>query len=382
VLAFTKRHWLTLAAGALAGALLATRRVSSAAAARAIDVDLLLVLFALLTAIEILRASGYLDLAVDSTLLRFRTTRGFSLALVLMSGVLASLITNDVALFIIIPFTVVASRFSDFDVEDAVVLEIIASNLIGCLTPLGNPQNLFIFHRSGWSAAHFVVVMLPLVVWSVAGLLAALFLLGPSHPMKPTEVVLPPRNAMAAIAGGACFGLVLLEIARIANGWPTAIGALMAGVIFLRRRIFAVDYSIVALFFFAFIIVEAARSMHIYRESANLFLTSVGLSQIISNVPTTILLSPIAVDRWRELLYGVSAGGCGTIIASLANLLGWRIYVRESNRDPRFFWHLTALNFAFLAWTAVGGWLLLTSSFDRAPRGIHRPASNSASTRH
>ena len=111
------------------------------------------------------------------------------------------------------------------------------------------------------------------------------------------------------------------------------------------------------LFFFAFIVVEGLRTMHVYRESANLFLTSMGLSQIISNVPATILLSPIAGDRWRELLYGVNAGGCGTIIASLANLLGWRIYVRESNRDPRFFWRLTAINFAFLAW-AVGGWVL------------------------
>ena len=339
-----------------------TGRVTPAAAERAIDVDLLLLLFALLTTIEILRASGYLDLAVDSTLIRFRTTRGFSLALVLTSGVVASLVTNDVTLFIIIPFTIVASRFSDFDVEDAVVLEIIASNLIGCLTPLGNPQNLFVFHRSGWSAAHFIATMLPFVVWSVAGLLAALFLLGKSRPMRITEVELPPRNSVAAIAGGVCFALVLFEIARVASAWPAAIAALIAGAFFLRRRMFSIDYSIVPLFFFAFIVVEGLRTMHVYRASWNLFAASIGLSQIISNVPATILLSPIANGRWRELLYGVNAGGCGTIIASLANLLGWRIYVRESNRDPRFFRHLTALNFAFLAWAAIGGWLLLRAA--------------------
>src|SRR6266550_1847837 len=181
VLGFTRRHWLTFGVGVLAAILLLTGRVTPRAAARTIDVDLLLILFALLTTIEILRASGYLDLAVDSTLLRFRTTRGFSLALVLTSGVVASLVTNDVTLFIIIPFTIIASRSSDFDVEDAVILEIVASNLIGCLTPLGNPQNLFVFHRSRWSAAHFVAVMLPLVAWSAAGLLAALFILGPSR---------------------------------------------------------------------------------------------------------------------------------------------------------------------------------------------------------
>ncbi|HUR80258.1 MAG TPA: hypothetical protein VM733_05805, partial [Thermoanaerobaculia bacterium] len=87
--------------------------------------------------------------------------------------------------------------------------------------------------------------------------------------------------------------------------------------------------------------------------------TSIALSQVISNVPATILLTPFANGDWRELLYGVNAGGCGTIIASLANLLGWRIYVRESNRDPRFFRRLTAINVAFLAWATLGGYLLL-----------------------
>lgn len=72
-----------------------------------------------------------------------------------------------------------------------------------------------------------------------------------------------------------------------------------------------------------------------------------------------MLLSPFARGDWRTLLYGVNAGGCGTIIASLANLLGWRIYVRESNRDRRFFWRLTAVNVAFLAW------VVLTSCFYR-----------------
>jgi len=377
VIAFTKRHWLTFAAGILAVGFLISGRVRPAAAARAIDVDLLLVLFALLTAIELLRVSGYLHKAVASTLSRFHSTRALALALVILSGVLASLITNDVALFVMIPFTIVAGAFADFDVEDAVVLEIVASNLIGCLTPLGNPQNLFIFHRSGWSAVHFIRVMLPFVVWSIAGVLAALFLLGRSRPLATIEVDLPPQNRITAIAGFICFGLVLLEIARVVSGWPAAIAAMILGAFSLRRRMFSIDYSIVPLFFFAFVVVEGLRAVHVYREGANLYFVSIALSQVISNVPATILLSPIAAGRWQELLYGVNAGGCGTIIASLANLLGWRIYVREWNRDPRFFWRLTALNFAFLAWAAIGG---LIVGFDRAPRGIRRPASSSASS--
>ena len=319
MLAFVRRHWLTFAAGVLALAFLISGRVTPAAAARATDVDLLLVLFALLTTIEILRASGYLYLAVASTLSRFGSTRPLALALVMLSGALASLMTNDVALFII----------------------------------------------------------------------------GRSRPLQTITVDLPPRNRAAAVAGAICFTLVLLEIARLTNGVPAAIGAAIAGAFFLRARIFSIDYSIVPLFFFAFIIVEGLRTMQLYRGVGSLYFPSIALSQVISNVPTTVLLSPLAGNRWIELLYGVNAGGCGTIIASLANLLGWRIYVRAWNRDPRFFWRLTALNFVFLVWIAAGGFVILSSaphpalsrgrgikaSFDREQRGIRRPASSSASTR-
>ena len=379
-----KRHALTVGAGVIATALLVSGRVTIAAARRATDLDLLLVLFALLVAVDLLRVSGYLDFAVVQTVKRFHTTRAFAIALIAFSGVLASLVTNDVTLFIVIPFTIVASRFSDFDVEDAVVLEVIATNLIGCLTPLGNPQNLFVFHRSGWSAAHFVATMAPFVAWSIAGLLTAIFLFGKSRPMATDVVDLPPRDRIMASAGAICFVLVLLEIARVANAWPAAIAALIAAPFFLRRRALQIDYSIVPLFLFAFIIVEGMRSVHVRGAETHLYAVAISLSQFISNVPATVLLTPFTHGRWRELLYGVNAGGCGTIIASLANLLGWRIYVRESGRGvilsredgegspsqlrrgslaalgmTPFFQRLTVINFAFLAWVAVGGWLLV-----------------------
>jgi Na+/H+ antiporter NhaD/arsenite permease-like protein len=358
--AVLRRHALTAGAGIAAALLLATGRVSARVAARAIDLDLLLVLFALLVAVELLRAAGWLDLAVAAAVARFRRTRSFALALIALSGALASLVTNDVALFVVIPFTVAASRVSDFDLEDAVILEIVAANLIGCLTPLGNPQNLFVFHRSGWSAAQFIATMLPFVAAGTAGLLAAAFLLGPSRPLVKSVATLPRRDVAGGVAGALCFVLVLLEIGRVMSAWPAAIAALLCALFFLGRRALDVDYSVVPLFLFAFVIVEGLRGFEVYRLTPrSLYWSSIGLSQVISNVPATVLLSPLAHARWRELLYGANAGGCGTIIASLANLLGWRIYQRESGREPRFFARLTALNFAFLVWIAAAGWLLL-----------------------
>jgi Na+/H+ antiporter NhaD/arsenite permease-like protein len=344
---------LTLAAAVIAVLLLLT------GVARwedvSVDAELLLTLFALLLAVEILRASGYLDALVKRAMTRFRTTRSFGLAMVMFSGVLAMFVTNDVALFVVIPFTVIASGFSDFDVEDAVVLEIVAVNLIGCLTPLGNPQNLFVYHHARWNAGEFVLAMLPFVAWCTAGLVAALFLLGPSHAMKRNDVALPDRNPYAAVAGAVCLALVILHVAHAIGAWPVAIAAAVAWVLFLRKR---VDLWIVPLFFFVFIIVAGAAVLGL-RFGKSLYIAAIALSQLISNVPATILLSPSVDTSWRELLYGANAGGCGTIIASLANLLGWRIYVRESNRDPRFFRRLTAINFAFLAWAGVGGWVIL-----------------------
>jgi hypothetical protein len=118
--------------------------------------------------------------------------------------------------------------------------------------------------------------MLPFVVWSLAGVLAALFLLGRSRPLATIEVDLPRQKRITAIAGLICFGLVLLEIARVLNGWPAAIAALILGAFLLRRRIFSIDYSIVPLFFFAFIVVEGLQAADIYGGGANLNLSPSG----------------------------------------------------------------------------------------------------------
>ena len=128
------------------------------------------------------------------------------------------------------------------------------------------------------------------------------------------------------------------------------------------------DLSILPLFFFAFIVVEGLRSLPVYALFARLPDEPHGLalysgailsSQVLSNVPAAVLFAPLAEGQWRTLLYAVSAGGCGTIIASLANLLGWQIYTREGGRDDGFLRSLTIISFLFLIWTGVGGWVLL-----------------------
>ncbi|MFZ2492573.1 MAG: hypothetical protein WA208_13930, partial [Thermoanaerobaculia bacterium] len=161
-----------------------------------------------------------------------------------------------------------------------------------------------------------------------------------------------------------------LQVAHILPAWPAAIAAAAVSPFLLRARWSEMDLSILPLFFFAFIVVEGLRTLPVYSMFAllpdephglALYTGAILSSQVISNVPTAVLLAPLASGQWATLLYGVSAGGCGTIIASLANLLGWQIYVRESDEDPGFLRALTILSFGFLIWTAVGGWLILRS---------------------
>lgn len=365
---FLQEQILVVSLGVVAACFALGGRVSIAGTPDVVDFELLMVLFALLVAVELLRESGLFERVVAGTLRRFTHSRPFVGAMVAMSGALAMLLTNDVALFIVIPFTVLAGRLSRFDVRNAVILEIAAANLIGCLTPLGNPQNLFLYHAAGWSAGRFVATMLPFCLWSGLGLALAVRLLE-----KKAEIAKQPEatgavHPLRASAGAAVFLLVVLEILRLLPAWPAAALAAACLVTLLRHRLGEVDLSIVPLFFFAFVIVEGLRTFAVYRTildlpfgdpGARLYGAAIVLSQVISNVPAAILLEPLAEGRWTLLVYAVNAAGCGTIIASLANLLGWRIFGRESGDGaPGFVARQTIVSFAFLAWVAPGAWVI------------------------
>jgi Na+/H+ antiporter NhaD/arsenite permease-like protein len=367
---FLEDELVVIVAAVLAFAFLATGRVAAVRVPQLVDWPLLLVLFALLVAVELIRDSNLLDVDVIRFVARFRSVRSFTVAMVLVTGALSAVVTNDVTLFVVIPFTVVAGRYGGVDVRNAVVLEIIAANVLGCLTPLGNPQNLFLHHRAGWSATHFALTMLPFVVWSAAGLLAAVMIATPAKELEPRPWPVATIDRVRAAGGVLCLALVLLEIAHVLPAWPAALAAAILTPFLLRSRWSEMDLSIVSLFFFVFIVVEGLRTLPVYALFARLPDEPHGLalysgailsSQVISNVPTAVLFAPLAEGQWRTLLYAVNAGGCGTVIASLANLLGWQIYLRESGSDRTFIKVLTIASFLFLIWIGIGAWLILMS---------------------
>ncbi|HVR44542.1 MAG TPA: SLC13 family permease [Thermoanaerobaculia bacterium] len=364
---FLQEQKLVVGAGAIAAVFLATGRIDPHRVPEAVNVELLLLLLALILAVELLRESNLLANGVASVVPRFRSARSFTAASVLFTGGLSALVTNDVALFVAVPFTVLAGRVSGLRTRWAVMLQILAANLIGALTPLGNPQNLYVFHESGWSAWRFVATMAPFVAWSLAGILVALPILEPRAAISVPAAPLRRVDRRRLLAGLAVFALILAEILGLLPAWPAAILALAGSALLIRGKIGEIDLFILPLFFFAFLVVEGLRSFDVYRlfeqlprepDGLSLYVTAILSSQIVSNVPATVLLAPLAGIRWSLLLYAVNAGGCGTMVASMANLIGWRLYVRETGGDPAFLRDFTILQTAFLAWTAVGGWAI------------------------
>jgi Na+/H+ antiporter NhaD/arsenite permease-like protein len=356
-----------LVAATLAVAAVASGVVPWHTVPRIEDGRLLATLAALVLSVEALRSSGALDALVRRAISRFSQARTLTLALIVASGALSAVVTNDVALFVVVPFTVAAARFSDFRVRNAVILEITAANVLGCMTPIGNPQNLFLVHRSGMSIPGFLVSMLPFGAVAAALLGGAILVLEPSRRITRVEAAARPVEGFLAAWGAAGILLVLASIAGWLPPWLPLAAIVPALFLLARRGASAASLAIVPLFFFVFIDMAAVASVDFRRlylaiplpAGTRLYLAGLLFSQGISNVPAAVLLAPLAEGRWRTLLYAVNAGGCGTLVASLANLLGWQIYLRERGPDPVYLPRFYAVSFAFLLALGVAAFLLV-----------------------
>jgi Na+/H+ antiporter NhaD/arsenite permease-like protein len=362
---------LLAASGLLAAAALATGRVAPREVPGLLDLRLLSLFLVLTIAVELGKASGLFERLVAAVAARVHTARGLALGMLGVSGVLAAVLTNDVALFLVIPFTMLFRRVTDLELAPLVVLEVIAANVLGCVSPLGNPQNLFLFTRGGFTPASFFAAQIPWVA-AAAILLAAVVPL-----LVPQQALAAPEAAALAVhsaEAGACLGLLAAEVAALFGALdhrvPLALAAV--GAVLLGRRIFATDFSLVLVFAFLFVGIAGLERSRLYEaidplrlfghRSRGLVLSGALLSQFVSNVPAAMLLAPAAATAagFRALLYGVNAGSCGTPIASIANLIGAQLFVREGGRAGTF-WRTFLLPSAALLALLVAVSLLLVS---------------------
>lgn len=305
--------------------------------------------------------SGYLNEAAVKIVSRVKSERQLALLLVAMSVVLSMFLTNDVALFIVVPLTLSLQRLLGRDLSKAIIFEAIAVNAGSALTPIGNPQNLFLWRFSQASFAGFMSEMLVLE----AIMLAALFIfVGLSFPTKllTLEASTKPGQAKTpwphVIAFASFLVFCNLELAKL--------GFLILAPLYLwryRRVMSEVDWPLLVVFMLMFVdlrlaseLPAVARLASIAGDPESLFLAAIATSQLVSNVPAAILLAEYSLD-WKTIAYGVNLGGNGLLFGSLANLIA----LRQAN-DRKIWWTFHLYSIPYLLATSVLAYAFLVGA--------------------
>ena len=262
--------------------------------------------------------------------------RAFAVHLVTLSTILPMILTNDIALFLIVPLTVGFSNFLDIDFEKIVVFEAISVNVGSTLTPIGNPQNLFIWHQWKISFLSFIKDMFPIFAIMFAVLLLLTITVFPRKRITVKNFTEPSgngkiRKSLLYISMILLVVFVLLMELRLAHYFLPFV--LIIYLVFFRNVIIRTDWGLILLFAIMFIdfhllsqlgVVSTLMSKINLSTPGGVFLTSLGASQAISNVPASVFMAKFTHD-WHSIAYGVNVGGNGLVIASLANIIALRL---------------------------------------------------------
>ncbi len=296
----------------------------------------LLFLYTLLVVVKGFELSGILKYAA----LRLERFKYFPPLLVLYTAFLAMFVTNDVALLAVVPITLLLKENREL-VPLLVVLEILASNTGSSLSPFGNPQNIYLFHRYGLDLKDFLTAVVPVFLPLLVFLPILTPFRGKAVEKLPPEVGIDWRPLIVS-----CFGFFLFlgSFLKFLPIW-IMLPIFAAGI--WIRELLIVDYGLLLTFlvFFAFSSLLEVRP--IFHSPEGVLLNSVLLSQVISNVPVAVILAKLT-PLWKPLLVGVNLGGFGTPVASLANLIGIRLYLRSPYPKGSFWFFYAVLNLAFL----------------------------------
>ncbi len=302
-----------------------------------------------------------------------------SLSLFLVFGVFFSsmFVTNDVSLIIFVPLTIMLFRDGGKEkyILPVISMENIAAIRGSLLMPFGSPQNLFLYGKAGVSTGHFMLHMLPLCAMSALLLVIFVLVLYRKNPgeeitASDSRMTWAPEGKVRRIGYVCLFALILTVIVTRTSLWPWAVVTVLAVILILDRKIFLkVDYVLLVTFlcFFIFsssITANSAISGFLKKAVAgNEYWWSIGISQVISNVPATIVLYPFT-ENFSGLIYGADTAGLCSLIGSLASVINYRIYVREyPGRGKAFIKTFTLVSWAFFLIVVIPGFLLSGWSF-------------------
>lgn len=304
-----------------------------------IDFNVLILLFNLMVVVAAFKELKVLDSIAIGLLKKCNTYTSISLALVFITFISSMIVTNDVALITFVPLSIVIVRKANINVLKIVIFQTLAANLGSSFTPMGNPQNLFIYSFYNLSPIDFFKITLPIVVLAVLFLVLLVFKDKKMNLSLDLEDVKIDNKRDVYLFGG-LFLIILLSVFHVIDYKVTFLITIVM-VLILNKKLFSqVDYSLLITFIGFFIFVGNISTMDVVKNfmegilnsPKSTFLASVLSSQVISNVPATMLLSGFT-DHFKELLLGVNIGGMGTLIASLASVISYKIYASEFGND-------------------------------------------------
>lgn len=328
-----------------------------------IDFRTLAILFCLMAVMAGFQQIGLFNYVAEKLLQKVKKIRGLIFILIMLCFVSSMLITNDVALITFVPFTFIVLKMilqekAEKVIVPVVVMQTIAANLGSMLTPIGNPQNLYLYGKASMSFGEFIRFMLPytviaffiLTVWTV---------LFPYKGEKRIKVQMQQNTSISAykrklMMYGILFAICLLTVAHIIPYEATLLIVLTV-VFFVDKKVLGeVDYALLFTFvgFFIFIgnmgRVDAFQAFIQKVIVGNEIMTSVVASQFMSNVPAALLLSGFT-ERYDLLIIGTNLGGLGTIIASMASLISFKYIGKEyKHLRGKYLLYFTIANIAFL----------------------------------
>lgn len=326
-----------------------------------IDFRTLALLFCLMAVVAGMQSIGVFTLLGQKLLSGTHGTKKLSFILVFLCFFCSMVITNDVSLITFVPFTILVYQMvgKEERLVKLIVLETIAANLGSMATPVGNPQNLYLYSMSGITMAEFMEAVLPYAVVSM--ILLGIVLAAEKDETIEVKVRMGtgPEDALAFVKRFAIYLLLfvfsLLVVIHIVP-WQLALLTVLFWMVARDRKVLKeLDYFLLLTFVCFFIFIGNMKRI----DAVNLWLSSlidghelitgIAASQIISNVPAAILLSGFT-GEYKTLLTAVNLGGLGTLIASLASLISYKFFVRAyDERKGMYFKTFTGWNLAFLA---------------------------------
>ena len=343
-----------------------------------VDFRTLAILFCLMAVVAGFKRQGVFELLAEKLLSVAGSVRGMVTVLVLLCFFMSMVITNDVALITFVPFTIAVMGRAEAGIKErwllkTVVMQTIAANLGSMLTPIGNPQNLYLFGLSGLGVGAFVWLMLPYTLLSLLLLLGWIFCAsrrdsGTVDKAAGSEGTEPEEkrgsgSAERMIAYGVLAVISLLTVGHIIPYWVAFVLVLAYTLCRDRKVLSQVDYALLCTFAALFVLIGNIGRIPVFRDflmrmtEGREIAVSVAASQIMSNVPAAILLSGFT-NRIEGLIVGTNLGGLGTMIASMASLISFKYIAAAGERRGRYFLLFTAANLVFLAVLSAAAYLM------------------------